>query len=161
MANKPILCLDFDGVIHSYTSGWKGPRNIPDPAIPGALEFIVNMQDHFSVHIFSSRSNYIFGRRAMKKWLYKEFKKIINSRVYSGELKDIPEWLSKRIPFDFGEPFYISFEYYIKDVINNIKFPKHKPPALLTIDDRAIQFKGEWPTLDFIQTFKPYKISNF
>ena len=28
---KPILCLDFDGVVHSYTSGWKGADVIPDP----------------------------------------------------------------------------------------------------------------------------------
>ena len=29
--SKPILCLDFDGVLHSYTSGWRGAR-IPDPS---------------------------------------------------------------------------------------------------------------------------------
>jgi len=29
--SKPILCLDFDGVIHSYSSGWKGADVIPDP----------------------------------------------------------------------------------------------------------------------------------
>ncbi len=37
---KPILCLDFDGVIHSYTSGWKGADVIPDPPVEGAMQFI-------------------------------------------------------------------------------------------------------------------------
>ena len=41
---KPILCLDFDGVIHSYTSGWKGARIILDPPVPGALDFILAAQ---------------------------------------------------------------------------------------------------------------------
>ena len=38
--SKPILCLDFDGVIHSYASGWKGADVIPDAAVPGAMEFL-------------------------------------------------------------------------------------------------------------------------
>jgi hypothetical protein len=37
---KPILSLDFDGVIHSYTSGWKGADVIADPPVPGAFQFI-------------------------------------------------------------------------------------------------------------------------
>ena len=36
---KTIL-LDFDGVIHSYTSGWKGAGVIPDPPVPGAIDFL-------------------------------------------------------------------------------------------------------------------------
>ena len=38
--SKPILCLDFDGVIHSYSSGWKGAAVIPDPPVDGAMRFI-------------------------------------------------------------------------------------------------------------------------
>ncbi len=68
--NKPILCLDFDGVLHSYTSGWKGADVIPDPPVPGAIEFIKEATVHFTVAIFSSRSNQPGGISAMKAWLY-------------------------------------------------------------------------------------------
>src|SRR5882672_3079773 len=37
---KPILCLDFDGVLHSYSSGWKGADVIPDAPTPGMAAFL-------------------------------------------------------------------------------------------------------------------------
>src|SRR5262245_1372983 len=69
MPDKPILCLDFDGVIHSYTSGWKGVDVIPDPPVPGALDFIDKAREHFIVAIYSSRSGQIGGKHAMTEWL--------------------------------------------------------------------------------------------
>lgn len=68
---KPILCLDFDGVIHSYASGWKGADNIPDPPVAGAIEFIRRALDHFDVQIYSSRSGQEGGINAMQSWLFK------------------------------------------------------------------------------------------
>jgi hypothetical protein len=65
---KPILCLDFDGVIHSYTSGWKGADVIPDPPVPGTAEFIRKALKVFRVAIFSSRSNQPGGLTAMRAW---------------------------------------------------------------------------------------------
>lgn len=53
---KPILCLDFDGVIHSYTSKWRGARDIPDPPVHGAMEFIATAQRYFTIAIYSSRT---------------------------------------------------------------------------------------------------------
>jgi len=72
MRNKPILCLDFDGVIHSYTSGWKGARNIPDPPVEGALDFISTaLSFDWDVVIHSSRARYWGGISAMRAWLQK------------------------------------------------------------------------------------------
>ena len=63
---KPILCLDFDGVIHSYKSGWKGVDVIPDPPVPGAFAWIELALHDFDIYIYSSRSESIKGRFAMQ-----------------------------------------------------------------------------------------------
>ena len=65
----PILCLDFDGVCHSYTSGWKGAAVIPDPAVPGLVAFLRKAVKHFDVVIYSSRSGQEGGVQAMREWL--------------------------------------------------------------------------------------------
>lgn len=67
--SKPILCLDFDGVIHSYSSGWKGADVIPDPPVAGAMQFIREALKHFRVAIFSSRSHQPGGLDAMKDYV--------------------------------------------------------------------------------------------
>lgn len=125
--SKPILCLDFDGVIHSYTSGWKGAANIPDPPVEGAMRFIWDAADHFRVAIFSSRSNQLGGKAAMKEWLARHFRE---------------HWASDRTTCD--------------DKLAEIEWPDEKPPAMVTLDDRAITFTGIWPEIAALQAFKPW-----
>ena len=128
---KPILCLDFDGVVHSYTSGWKGPRRIPDKPVPGAFPFICGMlAAGWEVVICSSRGRYWGGNRAMRKWLYKH---------------------ANEQGFWYDSPF-------MTDGLENVKFSSKKPPAILTLDDRALQFRGVWPTVSEIKSFKPWKV---
>jgi hypothetical protein len=73
--SKPILCLDFDGVCHSYTSGWKGAAVIPDEAVPGLFEFLEQAAPIFDIQVFSSRSNQDGGIEAMQFWFYEQRKK--------------------------------------------------------------------------------------
>ena len=128
---KPILCLDFDGVLHSYTSGWKGADVIPDPPVPGAMRFILDAAEHFQIAIFSSRSNQPGGRVAMQIWL----------GIAMSEITDDP--------------------YRYLDFVRNrqVYFPTEKPPAMVTIDDRAITFTGEWPEIETLLAFKPWNKS--
>lgn len=125
---KPILCLDFDGVVHSYTSGWQGPVTIADPPVPGALKFIAEALEHFRVAIFSTRSNHPGGISAMNAWL----------GYWSVDKEHgMPE------DFDHG-------------IWGSIEWPVEKPPALVTLDDRAITFTGEWPSIETLMNFKPW-----
>lgn len=112
--NKPILCLDFDGVLHSYKSGWQGMKNIPDPPVEGAQDFCRRALEHFNVIIHSSRFTHEDGMLAVQAWLEK--------------------W----------------------DFPNGIGLAFRKPAAYVTLDDRAIQFTGEWPSIEKLQDFKPW-----
>lgn len=137
---KPILCLDFDGVINSYKSGWVRSDFIPDPPVPGAFQFIYSALEHFEVKIYSSRSSPNGdggdGVRAMRTY--------------------IEYWARRELTNE--EP-----EYAANAVINAIAwnkeaFPLNKPSAFLTIDDRALRFTGMWPEFDpkDLLNFKPW-----
>lgn len=127
MPRKPTLCLDFDGVIHSYTSGWKGADVISDPPVEGAMRFIWDAADHFHIVIFSSRSKDPRGLNAMRYWLVQNF------REY---------WAADRTHCD--------------DILSDIEWATSKPSAHVTIDDRAIQFVGIWPSMEMLRDFKPW-----
>lgn len=71
---KPILLVDFDGVIHSYTSGWSGADNVDDPPVEGAYRFLKEAIKYFDVQIYSSRTRQQGGVRAMQEWMLEHFK---------------------------------------------------------------------------------------
>lgn len=130
--NKPILCLDFDGVLHSYTSGWQGATVISDPPVPGAIAFLYEAILHFDVCIYSSRSHQPGGIDAMMDWIAK----------WEGV------WIAEQQRA--GRPQART------SLLLNIRFPTEKPSAFLTIDDRALTFTGEWPSMAVLLAFKPW-----
>lgn len=140
---KPILSVDFDGVIHSYKSGWKGAHVIPDGPVPGAIAWLLSMLDAgFDVAIFSSRSKNPFGRFAMMRWLRSE--------------------IAKHWEEGSSSPSFVECECWgdAAAVWRRFSWPWFKPPALMTIDDRALTFNGDWSdpaySAEAIRAFKPW-----
>ena len=64
------VVFDFDGVIHSYTSGWQGFTAIPDPPVPGVKEAIDEIRAAgYEVVVVSTRCAYPEGHGAVRAWL--------------------------------------------------------------------------------------------
>jgi len=66
-----MICLDFDGVLHSYLSGWKGDATIPDPPTDGAVDWCNEMIQKYYLVVFSSRAATTDGVNAIRRWLDK------------------------------------------------------------------------------------------
>jgi hypothetical protein len=88
-ADKKLILVDFDGVLHSYKSGWQGVDVIPDPPIEGAIEWLEQLTEVFDVRIFSARCNDAKGIHAMIAWFYKH---------------DISHSAMTKIKFEPGKP---------------------------------------------------------
>lgn len=65
------ICIDFDGVLHSYSSGWQGVGVVKNPPVPGAIQFLRTLiQDkRFTPVVYSARSSEPAGISAMQAWL--------------------------------------------------------------------------------------------
>ena len=131
MRNKPIICVDFDGVIHSYDKGWQDGE-IYGNVVSGFFEWYYKIRDSFEVVIYSSRSKNDDGIYAMKTWMDKQH----------------GQW-----SVDNGGARNEIFSV-------NLQFANEKPPAYLTIDDRAIRFNGDWQaselTVEAMKNYKPW-----
>lgn len=134
--NKPILCVDFDGVIHAYTSPWTNAETISDGPVPGALRWLWKATEWFDVHVYSSRSKVEAGRTAMRVWIVKHA---------------IEE-------FGADHPMAWANDDLEAGPIYPITFSHEKPAAFLTIDDRAVRFEGDWSEFDpaDLLSFKPW-----
>ena len=68
--HRPTVVFDFDGVIHSYTSGWKGNSVTPDPPVPGIREAIERIRlAGFRVVVVSTRCCGPEGMGAVMRYL--------------------------------------------------------------------------------------------
>ncbi|MGQ3041420.1 MAG: hypothetical protein ACT6TH_14440 [Brevundimonas sp.] len=130
MDGRPIICLDFDGVIHRYDTPWTDAATISDGVTAGFFEWADEAAKHFRLVIYSSRSKEPKAVEAMMLWL-------VDQRRRWREAGGVS-------PNDGG--------------VVDLEFAHEKPPAFLTIDDRAIQFTGDWSALshEALLAFKPW-----
>jgi len=61
---KAIVCVDFDGVLNTYT-GWKGEQELYAPR-DGAREFMTGLSRDYRVVVFTTRDNNL-----VRDWLEK------------------------------------------------------------------------------------------
>lgn len=70
MEYKPTVVFDFDGVIHSYQSGWQGADIVTDPVVPGIREVIEQLRERgYKVVVVSTRCVSLNGMGAVRQYL--------------------------------------------------------------------------------------------
>ncbi len=124
------VCVDFDGVVHEYSSGWQGADVIPDPPIVDTLKVLYEYLDAgLTIAIHSARSAQPGGIEAMRNWLNK------HDFEYRKAMKPVQEPLAWEI-----------------------MFPICKPAAGMYIDDRGYPYNGPGtlPDPGVIKLFRPW-----
>ena len=125
------ICVDFDGVLHAYTSGWQGAAVIADPPVDGAFEALrtyLAATPPLTLAIYSARSAQADGIQSMHSWI----------DTHDAATRH-PE----------HEP-----------LVDSLLFPHYKPAAKVYLDDRGVRFEGKFPSIDdLIYSFRVWNES--
>lgn len=125
---RPTISVDFDGVLHSYTSGWKGASVIPDPPVLGAIEWLTYLTQDFDVVVCSARASRPWGWWAIRRWLRREL---------------FAHWGAHPVIAD--------------DALAAIRVSNRKPAAIVYVDDRAWRFDGKhFPSVAELKAHRPW-----
>jgi hypothetical protein len=96
---KPVLCLDFDGVLHDHDGlEWTGEADIFGPPIHGAKEAVDFLRTRYSVAVHSARCGTPEGRQSIVNWL----------AMYGITVDEVCEHKPAAFAYvdDLGVPFY-------------------------------------------------------
>lgn len=108
------VSVDFDGVIHRYSKGWRG-GDIYDPPIPGAIKALGEMYQEEAVFVLTASNE---ARR-----------------------HDIVEWLERRGLTAIMDDPYERREFWNDKGV--ILVTNRKYPARRYLDDRGVTFR-DW-----------------
>lgn len=119
------IAVDWDGVIHSYVSGWQGHTNLPDDPVEGAIAWLA--ERHMAkdeVIVYSCR-----------------FTNTPNGNPYAVRDACIQYLIKHGLPTQIAH----SLEWWIDE---------GKPMADIYLDDRGVRFRGKFPTGAELQELK-------
>lgn len=142
------IAIDFDGVIHAYTKRWKDGTCYDKP-VEGVFESIAKLFDlGYTVFIFSTRSP-----KQIKRWMKENCYEC--DYIYNGMGGDPNNYSYPKFNFTVELiPFWVKF-WNKKNVVG---ITKRKLPAHVYVDDRAMNFKGDWNQILLdIPQFKTYQ----
>lgn len=130
-----IVC-DFDGVIHQYTTRFERADLIPDPPVPGALDWLRHMAERWDIVIFSAR-----------------WSDLPTPQEETMTILAVLDWFS-RYGFDCSQIGVLDRD---RDRPIRLWLGRGKPTGLIYIDDRGYRFEGQFPTHDEIHRLRPWK----
>lgn len=67
---RNVVAFDFDGTVNSYSSGWTGIGDLPDPPVKGIDELFRKLRNAgMVIVIYSCRAHELAGYKAIISWL--------------------------------------------------------------------------------------------
>ena len=140
-SKKWTIAVDFDGVLHQYISPWVDATVIPDPPVPGAIEWLTEMSRHFRIVIHTCR-----------------FKQ--DNLDPADDERYPPQSLGKVARVVHAVQQWLRAHGLPGEVLAGLHFWTFpgKPTALVYVDDRGYRFRGDFPSRDDIhQRLRPWK----
>lgn len=128
-ARAPVIAVDFDGVLHSYTSAWSGTMEILDPPVEGAQRWLSDVHAAgWTVIVHTCR-------------LSVDEEHPLNDAEHSQDdrMVAIVGWMLKH---SFQTQDIAALEWHTTP---------GKPHANVYLDDRGLRFEGSWPSTRMLE----------
>ena len=117
---KNTIAIDFDGVIHKYSEGWKD-GSIYDKPVKGVHESLMKLMNDYWVYIFTTR-----------------------------DVQEVVNWMNQKFWGEGSEMGFSTvampegIRFWQGGRGRNVAVSNRKLPAEFYIDDRGIRFNGNW-----------------